>query len=110
MQNSLEAFEVQPGLSAEQLALVGRNHVQANHDLNEHLRRGAHAKLAQMKYMAGGGDKNRATFFQRRGFAIADLPGAEGETWTVHGFGLREAGSRPLALPQASGASSGALP
>jgi hypothetical protein len=47
---------------------MGRDHVQANYDLNEHLRRRAHAKLAQMKNMAGGSDKNRAAFFQNRGF------------------------------------------
>src|SRR4030095_8190388 len=63
MQDFLKAFEVQPGLVTKQLALMGRNHVQANHDLNQHLRGGAHSKLAQMKYMAGGGGTNTACVF-----------------------------------------------
>src|SRR5437870_12984899 len=73
MQNFLEALEFQPGLVAKELALVGRNHVQANHDLNKQLRDGAHAKLAQMKYMACGDDKNRAAFFQNCGFASGHI-------------------------------------
>ena len=36
--------------------------------------------------------------YRSRGFAIYDLPGAESDTWTVHGYDLREAGSRPLAV------------
>src|SRR5215472_12829987 len=67
MQNFLELFEVEPGLLTKQLALVGCDHVQANDDLNEHLRSGAHAKLAQMKNMLCRGAKNRAAVFQNRG-------------------------------------------
>ena len=53
------------------------DHVQADNDLNEHLRGGARAELTEMKYIAGGSGKNRPAFFQNPGIAshhIAKLP------------------------------------
>src|SRR6185312_9700091 len=46
VQNFLEFFEIEPGLVTQQLALMRRDHVQANDDLDEHLRGGAGAELA----------------------------------------------------------------
>ena len=76
MQHPLKRLKIQSGLVAKQLALMSGDHVQTDHDLNEHLRHGARAQFTEMKNMAGGGLKNRPAFFQNLRFPthhIAEL-------------------------------------